>query len=275
MNRWRTDDFFNWLSASIALMATHRVFLIVPVVFDLIALMLWAGLSWVLLGESQLPIQFGQRDSVRFDLVQALPSVGMVVPTSRQVTVGDPLRPVAVFMLATLAMAVLRAYGMAGFVGWLDRIRLIRNADLNASTFHLLGRRFSRPMLGYTLLWAAFSFLSVSTATARLTAFLFSITKLLAGAVLMFTPYAVIHHAMCTLDGMAASVEFVWRNRELVAGLVLVGFLATATGSYVARSAMGLLGIAGYFVSMALWAPVGCVLSAFAYGMYINREKEE
>ncbi|MFQ5858451.1 MAG: hypothetical protein ACE5LU_22865 [Anaerolineae bacterium] len=274
MNSQRTDGLTDWLAASVSLVASNRAFLVVPIVFDLLALILWSGLSWLLLDHVQLPAPAGNGIPVRLGLIQALPSTNMIVQPGRQVAVGDPPRAVAVFVLATLAIAALRAYGMAGFVGWLDRAQLIRGADLDASTFHLLGRRFFGPIVGYTLFWAAFSFLSIPVATTPVASFLFSVTKVVVGVVLMFTPYAILRHTIYTLDAMVASVDFVWRNRGLVVGLALIGFLATAAGSYVARSAMGLLGVAGYLISVMLWAPIGCVLSAVAYSMYLGCEEE-
>ncbi len=271
MNDQRTDDFSNWLGASAALIATRPVLLVVPLVFDLIALLVWNTLSWVLLGELKLPAGPG---GIRLELIQALPSAEMIMDMGRHVAVGDPPRLVGMFVLATLVIAVIRAYGMAGFVGWLDRSHLIRGADLSASTFHRLGRRFFGPMAGYTLLWAAVGLLKAPVATTRLASFLFSMTELAAGAALMFTPYAILCHATYTLDAMVASVDFAWRNRRLVAGLVVFGFLATAAGSYVARSAAALLGVAGFFIAMVLWTPVGSLLSAVSYAMYLDCEEE-
>lgn len=264
----------DWLAASVALMASHRVFLVIPIVFDLMALTLWGGLSWLLLGSVQLPTPTGNGFLANLALIQALPSADMIVQPGQRVIVGDTPRTVVVFVLATLAIAALRAYGMAGFVGWLDRARLIRGADLNISTFHLLGRRFFGPIAGYTLFWAAFSFLRIPIATTPLASGIFSVTSVVVGIVLMFTPYAILRHTIYTLDAMAASVNFAWQNRELVMGLVVIGFLATAAGSYVARSAMALLGVAGYLVAVVLWAPIGCVLSAVAYSMYLDCEEE-
>lgn len=252
---------------SLRRLTRHPDVALIPFVFDVLALGLILAMVVLLGGEPAFQLGDLIRPNLPASLPEPLPSVDYVGSPVGVLFASTPIH-LAIVAVGLLAATPIRAYGTAGFVGVLYH-RVHKGLGHQARSFFDYSHRFLGPIL---LLQVVFTLLFIPA----LYIFLYSPTlavgyaaaALLAYALMLFAPYAVVADGASLRDALGRSAKIVVTNAVVTVPMVAIGLVVTGGFAVLARELIATLGVWGYLAAGLLFSPVGTVVSLLFLSVY-------